>query len=88
VVYLTDIEGICRDVNDPSSLIRELTLAQLHGLIADGTVSGGMIPKVQSCIDAVEAGVERAHILDGRRTHALLLELFTDGGIGTMVTRS
>jgi acetylglutamate kinase len=88
VVYLTDIEGIRRDVDDPASLIRELTLDELNGLIADGTVSGGMIPKVQSCIDAVSQGVERAHILDGRRSHALLLELFSDGGIGTMVTRS
>jgi acetylglutamate kinase len=88
VVYLTDIEGIRRNVDDPASLIRELTLDELNGLIADGTVSGGMIPKVQSCIDAVSQGVERAHILDGRRSHALLLELFSDGGIGTMVTRS
>jgi acetylglutamate kinase len=88
VVYLTDIEGIRRNVDDPASLIRQLTLDELNGLIADGTVSGGMIPKVQSCIDAVHLGVERAHILDGRRSHALLLELFSDGGIGTMVTRS
>lgn len=86
LIYLTDIDGLRRDVGDPASLIRQTTADELDGLVADGTIAGGMIPKVLSCIDAVRHGVERAHILDGRRAHVLLLELFTDEGIGTMVS--
>ncbi|MEM8923679.1 MAG: acetylglutamate kinase [Actinomycetota bacterium] len=85
VVYLTDVPGLLADVGDPSSLIRRATVDELRARIADGTVSGGMVPKVQSCIDAVEAGAASAHMLDGRRPHVLLLELFTDAGIGTML---
>jgi acetylglutamate kinase len=87
LVYLTDIEGIRRDVSDPASLISSITAVELGGLIADGTVTEGMIPKVASCVNAVQGGVGHAHILDGRVPHALLLEVFTDEGIGTMVTR-
>jgi acetylglutamate kinase len=85
LVYLTDIEGLRRRVDDPASLIRQTTASQLEALIADGTIAGGMIPKVASCIQAVRNGVGRAHILDGRIAHVLLLEIFTDAGIGTMV---
>jgi acetylglutamate kinase len=85
LVYLTDIEGLRRSVDDPASLIRQISPEALERLVADGTIAGGMIPKVESCINAVRSGVPRAHILDGRIPHVLLLELFTDDGIGTMV---
>jgi acetylglutamate kinase len=85
LVYLTDIEGLRRDVYDPGSLIRQTTAAELEALMADGTLTGGMIPKIESCTRAVRGGVRRAHILDGRIPHVLLLEVFTDEGIGTMV---
>lgn len=85
LVYLTDIEGLRRVVDDPASLIRQTTADELDALMADGTIAGGMIPKVESCVHAVRAGVRRAHILDGRIPHVLLLEIFTDEGIGTMV---
>jgi acetylglutamate kinase len=85
LVYLTDIEGLRRDVADAASLIRQVTADELDQLVADGTIAGGMIPKVASCTHAVRHGVHRAHILDGRIAHVLLLEIFTDAGIGTMV---
>jgi acetylglutamate kinase len=85
LVYLTDIEGLRRVVDDPASLIRQTTPDELDALVAEGIIAGGMIPKVASCVAAVRAGVRRAHILDGRIPHVLLLELFTDEGIGTMV---
>jgi acetylglutamate kinase len=85
LVYLTDIEGLRRDVDDPASLIRQTTAAELEALMTDGTLTGGMIPKVTACVHAVRNGVTRAHILDGRVPHVLLLELFTDSGIGTMI---
>lgn len=86
LVYLTDIEGLRRTVDDPASLISQATADELDALMADGTIAGGMIPKVAACVAAVRAGVPRAHILDGRIPHVLLLEVFTDAGIGTMVT--
>jgi acetylglutamate kinase len=86
IIYLTDIAGLRRDVKDPSSHIARIDAASLERLIADGTVQGGMIPKVESCLQAVKGGVRSAHILDGRVPHALLLELFTDQGVGTMIT--
>ena len=85
LVYLTDIEGLRRDVNDAASLIRRASADELDDLIGEGTIAGGMIPKVHSCIHAVRHHVHRAHILDGRIAHVLLLEIFTDEGIGTMV---
>lgn len=86
LVYLTDVEGIRRVRDDPSSLISTVTATELEALLTDGTVSDGMIPKVASCLSAVKAGVAQAHILDGRQPHALLLEIFTNEGVGTMVT--
>jgi acetylglutamate kinase len=85
LVYLTDVDGLRRVVDDPASLIHQTTADELAQLLADGSVAGGMIPKVASCIHAVRHGVARAHILDGRVPHVLLLELFTDEGIGTMI---
>ena len=85
LVYLTDIEGLRRDVHDAASLIRQTTADELDALIEEGIIAGGMIPKVASCIHAVRHGVQNAHILDGRIAHVLLLEIFTDSGIGTMI---
>ena len=85
LVYLTDVVGLLRDVSDPTSLVQTLTLAELDDLMASGAVSGGMIPKLGSCAQAVRQGVGHAHILDGRVPHSLLLEVFTKEGIGTMV---
>ena len=86
IIYLTDIEGLRREVDNAASLIRQIKSSELAALVADGIVAGGMIPKVESCIKAVDNGVARAHILDGRIPHVLLLELFTDAGVGTMIT--
>jgi acetylglutamate kinase len=85
LVYLTDIEGLRRDIADAASLIRQTTADELDHLIDEGIIAGGMIPKVESCIHAVRNGVHNAHILDGRIAHVLLLEIFTDSGIGTMI---
>lgn len=86
LIYLTDVEGLRRDVDDAASLISSVTTEELRGLMDSGAVTAGMIPKVSSCISAVEGGVGQAHILDGRVPHALLLEIFTDRGVGTMIT--
>ena len=87
VVYLTDIEGLLADVDDAASLISQIGSAELSQLIEDGTLRGGMIPKIAACVHAVEHGVGGAHILDGRVPHVVLLELFSDAGIGTMVVK-
>jgi len=86
VVYLTDVEGLYRDLGDKDSLIARIIVSELEKLIESGSASSGMLPKLESCMEAVRGGVERAHILDGRMQHALLLEVFTPEGIGTMVT--
>lgn len=86
VIYLTDVEGLYRDLGDKDSLIARIVVPELIDLINGGSISAGMLPKLQSCISAIRGGVERAHILDGRMQHALLLEVFTPEGIGTMVT--
>jgi acetylglutamate kinase len=86
LVYLTHIEGLRRQVDDPASLISSISVADLEPLLKDGTIGEGMIPKVSSCAQAVRGGVAQAHILDGRLPHALLLEIFTPEGVGTMVT--
>jgi acetylglutamate kinase len=85
LAFLTDIEGVYRDFEDKDSLISVLTLAEADELIGDGIIGGGMLPKLKNCIDAVRNGVSRVHILDGRREHCLLLEFFTNKGIGTAI---
>jgi acetylglutamate kinase len=85
VIFMTDIEGWLADPSDASSLISESDVAQIRQVIASGTVSGGMLPKLKACAEAVEGGTGFAHIVDGRKPHSLLLELFTDAGIGTKV---
>jgi acetylglutamate kinase len=85
LVFLTDVEGLRRTPDDPQSLLPQVSVGQLEEMVTAGSVSGGMIPKVQACVHAVRGGVTHAHILDGRVPHSLLLELFTDSGIGTMV---
>ncbi len=86
LVFLTDVEGIRADAKDPSSLLSHLSAADLAGLVEKGAVGAGMIPKAQAALHSVGGGVAQAHILDGRAPHALLLEIFTHSGIGTMVT--
>lgn len=85
-IYLTDIAGLLRDVNDPNSLIATTTPAEIADLVTDGVLSGGMIPKVEACLEAIDAGVPAVHMLDGRVPHVVLLELFTRAGVGTMIT--
>ncbi|QGG49141.1 acetylglutamate kinase [Heliorestis convoluta] len=87
LVLLTDVEGILRDRNDPDSLISSLQINQVEPLMEEGILSGGMIPKVRCCVQALQGGVGTTHIIDGRIPHSLLLEVFTDQGIGTMVVK-
>jgi acetylglutamate kinase len=86
LIYLTGAPGLLEDPSDPSSLVHRLTAAEARARIADASVTGGMIPKLLACAEAVEGGVGSAHMIDGRAEHAILVELFTDAGIGTMVT--
>jgi acetylglutamate kinase len=86
IIYLSDVPGLMHDLHDPNTLIAAVTVAELKALMDDGTVAGGMIPKVEACLTALAGGVRSAHLLDGRIPHVLLLELFTDAGIGTMIT--
>jgi acetylglutamate kinase len=86
LVYLTDVEGLRMDRDDPRTLVRMTTGDELEAMIAEGVIAGGMIPKVAACVRAVRSGVAQAHILDGRLPHALLLEIFSDEGVGTLVT--
>jgi len=85
-VFLTDVAGLLADVDDPASLISRTTARELAAMIADGRLSGGMIPKIAAALHAVEHGVGSAHLLDGRVPHVILLELFSDAGVGTMIT--
>ena len=85
LAFLTDIEGVYKDPEDPSSLISELWVEEAEKLMAEGYIGGGMLPKLQNCIDVIENGVSRVHILDGRIPHCLLLEIFTNRGIGTAI---
>ena len=87
LAFLSDIEGVYKDQNDPASLISELHIHEAEKLISEGYVGVGMIPKLKNCIDAIENGVNRVHILDGRIPHSLLLEIFTNKGIGTAILR-
>ena len=83
---MTDVDGIMRDKDDTDPLIKKLTRTEALKLIADGTINGGMIPKTECCIDALDKGVKSVHVLDGRVPHSILLEIFTEDGIGTMLS--
>ena len=87
LAFLTDIEGVYKDPKDPGTLISELTVTEAETLMGEGYIGGGMLPKLQNCIDAIENGVSRVHILDGRIPHCLLLEIFTNKGIGTAILK-
>ena len=87
LAFLTDIEGVYKDPKDPSTLISELAVSEAEKLMEDGYIGGGMLPKLHNCIDAIEHGVSRVHILDGRIPHCLLLEIFTNKGIGTAILK-
>ncbi|MGH9004363.1 MAG: acetylglutamate kinase, partial [Acidimicrobiia bacterium] len=88
LVYLTNVAGLYRDIDDPASLISQIAIDDLEDMVSSGSLNDGMVPKVASCVAALRQGVGRAHLLDGRTPHALLLEVFTKEGIGTMVTVS
>ena len=85
MIYVSDVPGLMRDPNVPESLIPSITLAQIEKLIADGVITGGMIPKVESAAGALRQGVEKVHFIDGRTPHALLVEVFSNKGIGTEI---
>lgn len=87
LILLTDIEGVYKDFNDKSSFISILTAAKAREYIKDGTITGGMIPKLEACLSAMDDGVSKAHIIDGRLPHSLILEMFTEEGVGTQVVR-
>jgi acetylglutamate kinase len=86
LVFLTDVEGLYEDFGDKGSLLSRVSVRDLRAMLDDSKLSEGMIPKVRGCVEAMRQGIESAHILDGRVEHALLLEIFTDAGVGTMVT--
>jgi acetylglutamate kinase len=88
IIYLSDVNGVRRDARDENSLIPTLTPSEITKLKQDGIIAGGMIPKVNSALEALAGGVAKVHFLDGRQPHALLLELFTDGGVGTEITNT
>lgn len=88
LAFLTDVEGVYKNVEDKESLISEMDVEEAQAFVASGTLGGGMLPKLQNCINAIESGVSRVHILDGRIPHCLLLEIFTDKGIGTAIYNS
>lgn len=85
LIILTDVLGLLRDVNDPDTLISKCRVSEVPVLVKEGVIKGGMIPKIQCCVEAVRRGVRRAHILDGRIEHSVLIELLTDAGVGTMI---
>lgn len=88
IIFLTDVDGLYADFSDKSSLISALSLEEARAMVARGEVEKGMLPKVRACVRALEGGVSRAHILNGTTPHALLLEVYTDAGVGTMITRN
>ena len=87
LVFLTDIEGLYKDINDKASFISRITATDADALIAEGIIGGGMLPKLNNCTSAIKNGVNRVHILDGRIPHCLLLEIFTNSGVGTAIVR-
>ena len=87
LVYVSDVPGLLRDPADPATLIETLHMDDVPALVADGTISGGMIPKIESCLAALRAGVRKVHLVDGRLSHSLLLEMFTTKGVGTQIVK-
>ncbi|MFZ9984406.1 MAG: acetylglutamate kinase [Ilumatobacteraceae bacterium] len=87
LVYLTDIDGLRLDKDDAGSLVRRATAGEIRQMMSTGAIEGGMIPKMESCLEALDGGVNRTHLLDGRIPHVLLIEMFTDAGVGTMITK-
>ena len=87
LVYLSDINGVRRDKNDSNSLIHSLTAKEANGLISEGAINSGMIPKVQACLETLDRGVRKVHIIDGRIRHSLLLEVYTSKGVGTQIVK-
>lgn len=85
LIILTDVPGVLRDPSDPDSLIQKIRISEVPDLIEQGVITGGMIPKIETCVKAIENGVKSCHIIDGRKKHSLLLEIFTTDGIGTMI---
>ena len=85
LAFLTDTEGVYLDPNDPKTVISEMTVSEAHELIESGAIAGGILPKINNCIEAIEQGVSRVHIIDGRILHSILLEIFTNKGIGTAI---
>ena len=85
LIILTDVPGVLRDPSDPSSLIQKIRISEVPDLIEQGIITGGMIPKIETCVKAIENGVKSCHIIDGRKDHSILFEIFTTNGIGTMI---
>lgn len=85
LILLSDVEGVYKDFNDPDSFISEATSVEIQSFMYDGVITGGMIPKLQCCIQAIKEGTKDVHVIDGRKEHSLLLEVFTDAGSGTMI---
>jgi acetylglutamate kinase len=85
LVYLSDVPGLLRDRNDPSSILASLHIREVETLIRTKIIDGGMLPKIRGCVAALQAGVKKIHIVDGRLAHSLLLEIFTDKGVGTEI---
>ena len=88
LAFLTDVEGVYKKPEDKTTLISELTVEELRGLLEGETIGGGMLPKLNNCLDAIEHGVSRVHIMDGRISHCILLEIFTNKGVGTAILNS
>jgi len=88
LVYLSDVNGVRQDKNDPTSLMHSLTAEQAHELIRSGAIDSGMIPKVQACLETLDQGVRKIHIIDGRLRHSLLLEVYTSKGVGTEIVKN
>ena len=87
LVFVSDVPGLLRDPADPATLIETLHMDDAPALIADGTIAGGMAPKIESCLAALRAGVRKVHLVDGRLSHSLLLEMFTTKGVGTQIVK-
>ena len=86
-MYLSDVNGVRRDKNDPESLLHSLDAAEAQAMIENGTIDAGMIPKVQACLETLDQGVRKVHVIDGRLRHSLLLEVYTSKGVGTEIVK-